>query len=63
MLRGFFVPSVMALDQLMGNLFFRGASISEIESMPYHRMKYWAGWCEQMRKAEKAVIDNKPKIE
>lgn len=53
----------MALDQLMGNLFFRGASISEIESMPYHRMKYWAGWCEQMRKAEKAVIDNKPKIE
>lgn len=44
-------------DQWLGELFFRGSTPSEIESMPYHRLKYWAGWCEKMTQAEKNSIE------
>ncbi len=45
-------------DQWLGDLFFRGSTPSEIESMPYHRLKYWAGWCNKMTQAEKNSIKN-----
>ena len=45
-------------DQWLGDLFFRGSTPSEIESMPYHRLKYWASWCDKMTQAEKNSINN-----
>lgn len=39
-------------DQWLGDLFFRGSTPSEIEAMPWHRLKYWGGWCEKMTQAE-----------
>lgn len=36
----------------MGNLFFRGATPAEIESMSFEQMRYWNGWHEIMEKAE-----------
>jgi len=40
------------MDQMMGNLFFRGVNPEEIENMTYRRMKYWNRWHEIMAKAE-----------
>lgn len=44
-------------DQWLGDLFFRRCTPSEIESMPFHRLKYWAGWCEKMTQAEKKAAE------
>ncbi len=37
---------------MMGNLFSRKVSLSEIEAMTYGRMKYWNGWHKVMAKKE-----------
>ena len=44
-------------DQWLGNLFFRGVNPQEIESMPFHRLKYWSSWCEKMTQAEKNATE------
>lgn len=44
---------------MLGDLFFRGSSPTEIELMPYHKMKYWHGWCQKMNKAEIDAIPKK----
>jgi hypothetical protein len=41
----------------MGNLFSRGASPAEIESMNYRQLKYWNEWHEIMYEAEKKEYD------
>ena len=43
----------------MGSLFYRGCPIDQIENMPFHKMKYWGGWCDVMAKAEKDAVDKK----
>ena len=43
----------------MGNLFYRGVSVTEIKKMPYWEMKYWNTWHEVMLDAE--VEARKPK--
>ena len=37
---------------MMGGLFDRGVSPTEIEEMTFTRMKYWNNWHEIFRKAE-----------
>jgi hypothetical protein len=41
------------MDQWMGDLFFRGASPSEIEAMGFRRMKYWHTWAKAMAEQER----------
>jgi hypothetical protein len=38
---------------MMGNLFYRGATPSEITAMSYEELRYWNGWHDLMAKAEK----------
>ena len=40
------------MHQPMGNLFFRGATPREIESMGFRSIMYWNKWAELMSKAE-----------
>ena len=47
-------------DQWLGDLFYRGTSPTDIENMPFHRLKYWGNWCAKMRQAEIDAV-NKPK--
>ena len=47
-------------DQWLGDLFFRRVTPDEIEAMPFHRLKYWGGWCDKMRQAEKDAVKKKP---
>jgi len=49
------------MDQMMGNLFFRGVTPDEIENMTYRRMKYWNRWHEIMTEAERKAMDVKGK--
>jgi hypothetical protein len=44
------------MNQMMGNLFYRGVSPSEIEAMPFWKMKYWNQWHEIMQKADEDEI-------
>lgn len=37
----------------MGNLFYRGATPTEIESMGWASIMYWGRWAEIMAKEEK----------
>jgi len=41
----------------MGNIFFRGGSPSEIETMGYRSLKYWSGWHDIYNAAEKSVTE------
>ncbi len=41
------------MSQWMGNLFFRGASPTELEGMSWARLRYWNHWHEAMTQAEK----------
>lgn len=56
--RDAFFASISRIDQWAGNLFARGVSPLEIESMRYDQLKYWNGWNEKMREAEQKVIDS-----
>lgn len=38
---------------MLGDLFYRGSSPTEIESMSYRQLKYWHDWCVLMNQAEK----------
>ena len=38
---------------MMGNLFYRKVSITEILEMAYHEMEYWNNWHNELSKAEK----------
>jgi len=38
---------------MMGNLFYRGASTSDINEMDYFEMREWNHWHELMSEAEK----------
>jgi hypothetical protein len=40
------------MHQWMGNLFFRGATPSELEAMSFERMRYWNRWHELMVKVK-----------
>ena len=40
------------MDRMMGALFFRGATPSEIEAMGFRRLAYWYEWHKVMEKAE-----------
>jgi hypothetical protein len=46
---GFF-GNIEILHQMMGNLFYRGVSTSEIQKMTISEMKYWNGWHNVLRK-------------
>jgi len=37
----------------MGNLFYRGATPTEIESMTFTRLRYWNSWHQLMVDVEK----------
>lgn len=45
------------MDQMMGNLFYRGVSIAEIKEMPYWEMCYWNKWHEAMAEADKKAAE------
>ena len=40
----------------MGNLFYRGASITELKAMGFREMRYWNEWHELMTQAEKDSV-------
>lgn len=40
------------MDQMMGNLFYRGVQPSEIKAMDYREMKYWNTWHDRIADAE-----------
>lgn len=42
---------------MMGNLFSRGQSISDIYALSYEELKYWNGWHELMAQAEKDAFN------
>ena len=42
---------------MLGNLFYRGVSPTELESMAYHRLKYWDEWHRVMADAEKKAME------
>lgn len=41
------------MHQWMGNLFYRGASPTELESMSWKQLRYWNGWHVVMNNADK----------
>lgn len=41
----------------MGNLFYRGATPTEIESMGWTSIMYWGKWAELMNKADKKNME------
>jgi hypothetical protein len=43
------------MDQWMGNVFYRGASPSEIKGMSFHELRYWNEWHEVFLKREESV--------
>lgn len=45
------------VHRFLGNLFFRGASPSELMNMPFHELQYWNEWHEVMTAEEKRSID------
>lgn len=45
------------MDQMMGNLFYRGVAPDEIENMTYQRIRYWNRWHELMSETEKPSKD------
>jgi hypothetical protein len=42
----------------LGNLFFRGASPSELSAMPYRELEYWNEWHEVMAKEERRSAED-----
>jgi hypothetical protein len=52
--RGFFL-GVGKINIMMGGLFYRNISPTEIENMSYSRLKYWYNW-------HKFLIDEENKI-
>ena len=44
------------INQIMGNLFFRGVPISDIKVMGYKELVYWDDWHQLMIKAEKEAL-------
>jgi hypothetical protein len=55
---GFFVSVMDDVHRFLGNLFFRGASPSELVDMPYHELKYWNQWHEVMADEERRSVSN-----
>lgn len=49
---GFFISVTGDVHRYLGNLFFRGASPSELMSMPFRELKYWNEWHEVMTREE-----------
>jgi hypothetical protein len=45
------------MDQMMGNLFYRGVQPSEIENMPFWKMKYWNKWHEAMAETDRKAAE------
>jgi hypothetical protein len=43
------------MDQWMGNVFYRGASPSEIKAMAFHELRYWNEWHEVFLHREESV--------
>ena len=41
------------MDQMIGNLFYRGVTVTELKGMGYRELKYWNQWHELMAKAER----------
>ena len=41
----------------MGNLFYRGATPKEIESMGWASINYWGKWVDMMNKVDKKNFD------
>jgi len=41
------------MDQMMGNLFYRGVSPSELEGMTFARLVYWNSWHELIAEKER----------
>lgn len=55
---GFFVSVTGDVHRFLGNLFFRGASPSELMDMPFHELKYWNEWHEVMADEERRSVSN-----
>lgn len=50
---------VEAVDQWIGNLFYRNVSTAEIKQMNYRELKYWNSWHEEMVEADKRAMGKK----
>lgn len=37
---------------MLGDLFYRGASITELKNMSFHELKYWHEWHKLLSKKE-----------
>jgi hypothetical protein len=46
------------MDQMMGNMFYRGVQPCEIKKMQYWEMSYWNKWHESMANAELKAAKN-----
>jgi len=57
MLGGLFFGSLAHVNQMMGNLFYRGVAPFEIEGMGFKQMQYWDGWHKVMAKEEKDAAE------
>jgi hypothetical protein len=42
---------------MMGGLFYRNISPTEIENMPYSRLKYWYKWHKVLTEEENRIIE------
>jgi len=45
------------MDQFMGNMFYRGQSMSEIRAADYDDLKYFNGWHKAIERAEVAAAN------
>lgn len=49
------------VHQMIGNIFFRGASPTEINEMTFTELKYWGGWHRVMTEEEKRSVSDAKK--
>jgi hypothetical protein len=55
LVHGFFA-CLTEVHRCLGNLFFRGASPSELMAMPFHELRYWNEWHEVMAEEERRSV-------
>lgn len=53
---GFFA-CLTDVHRWLGNLFFRGASPTELTAMPYRELRYWNEWHEVMADEERKSVE------
>ena len=57
----FFTSVIPRLDQMLGNLFYRGVQPHRLNEMFFSELKYWNEWHKVIEKKEAELIPKAPK--